>query len=33
MRRGEKKMGAALWIAIAAAFVCGLCCILQKPKK
>ena len=33
MGKRSKKMNAALWIAIAAAFICGLSCILQKPKK
>lgn len=33
MMRGRKIMNVALWAAIAAAFLCGLGCILQRPKK
>lgn len=33
MKYGRKKMNVALGIAIGAAFVCGLSCILRKPKK
>lgn len=33
MKRGEKRMGIVLGIVIAAAFIGGLCCILQKREK
>ena len=33
MKQGEKRMGIVLGIVIAAAFIGGLCCILQKWEK
>ena len=32
MRRGGNRMGIALGVVIAVAFLAGLCCILQKQK-
>ncbi len=33
MKRGEKRMGIAFGIVLAASVIAGLCCILQKREK